>query len=165
MRGPRPKPTRLENLEGRPGHRPVNDAEPDVPLTAATTDAPPAELQDDPVALEQWRYLCPLLAQTRLITDADRNALIALCLTQSVYLEACQKQRPLIQQAPSGYPIKNPYVTIAQQSLVALDKLWSHFGLTPSARSRVRVSERVPPLRPDAEDFDEFDHDHRDRQH
>jgi len=140
MRGRKPKPTAQRQLEGNPGHRRLNAREPQPPAPdAATFDEPPPELAGQPLAAAEWRRLAPMLRQARQITEADRGALIALCLEWGRYIDATSKVQllGLVVKAPSGYPMTNPYLTIATRALAGCNKLWPELGLTPSSRSRV----------------------------
>lgn len=154
MRGRKPKPTAQRMLEGNPGKRAINAAEPDPPPLVAE-EVPPAELEGHVIALAEWTRLAPLLRACRQITEADRSALIALCLEWSRYIDATQKVRQLglVVKAPSGYPIQNPYLSIATKALAGCNKLWPELGLTPSSRSRVQVEGPGP----DGDVFSEFD--------
>jgi P27 family predicted phage terminase small subunit len=76
------------------------------------------------------------------VTDADRAALIALCLEWSRYLKATQEIRRLglvVKTPTNGYPIMNPYLPIATKALAGCNRLWPELGLTPSSRSRVQI--------------------------
>jgi P27 family predicted phage terminase small subunit len=139
MRGRKPKPTAKKRLEGFPGHHPRNDSEPVMP--PARLEAP-AELLDDPVALAEWNRLLPLLLRAQAVTDGDRASLVALCQQWSRYLDANSKVRAagMVVRSPSGYPMPNPYIGIANKALGNCVKLWVELGLTPSARSRVTTT-------------------------
>ena len=131
-------------MEGNPGHRALNDREPQPPAPDAAFDAPPHELAEHVTAAAEWRRLAPMLRQARQVTEADRGALIALCLEWGRYVDATKevKRLGLVVKAPSGYPMTNPYLSIATRALAACNKLWPELGLTPSSRSRVsRVGE------------------------
>lgn len=143
MRGRRPKPTAQRVLEGNPGHRPLNPEEPEFPPVDG--DITPIELLDDKAAIEEWARLSPLLTTARVMTEADRGALLALCQQWSRYLAASAKVKDagLVVKAPSGYPIPNPYLPIANRALSNCTKLWAELGLTPSSRSRVSVTAGV----------------------
>jgi P27 family predicted phage terminase small subunit len=155
MRGRKPKPTSRRRLEGNPGKRAINREEPEVPPAPAGFEAPPLELLGDPVAQAEWARLAPLLRRVGMITDADRGVLLALCQQWSRYLDANVKVAAagLVVKAPSGYPMPNPYIGIANKALVHCTRLWAELGLTPSARSRVT---KVP-MEPPADAFAEFD--------
>lgn len=138
MRGRKPKPTAQRRLEGNPGKRALPTDEVIPETSAAFTDLP-AELANDVRATAEWKRLAPMLLRVRLVTDADRGALIALCVEWSRYVEATSKIAALgmIVKAPSGYPMQNPYLPIATRALAGCTKLWTELGLTPSSRSRV----------------------------
>lgn len=153
MRGRKPKPTTLRRLEGNPGHRALNDDEPAPPPFIA---AVPDEIAAFPAAVLEWRRLAPMLQQAKQITEADRGALIALCMEWARYLDAMREvaRLGLVVKAPSGYPITNPYLPIATKALAACNKLWPELGLTPSSRSRVKIAD---PSAARLDDFAEFD--------
>jgi P27 family predicted phage terminase small subunit len=164
MRGPKPKPTARRRLDGNPGKRRLNDHEPEPPpLEAATLEAAPAsedeptppELADQAMAQAEWRRVVPMLRRCRQITEADRSALIALCLEWARYLEAMGEVRKLgmVVKAPSGYPITNPFLSIALKALGGCAKLWPELGLTPSSRSRIAINGPGP----GGDAFSEFD--------
>jgi P27 family predicted phage terminase small subunit len=156
MRGRKPKPTAARRLEGNPGKRPLNEAEPTPPpLGTDPAWLAPVELADHPGALAEWQRLAPMLAQCRQITEADRAALLALCLEWARYLVATQKVQSLglVVKSPSGYPMTNPYLSIASRALASCNKLWPELGLTPSSRSRVRTDGPGPA----GDAFSEFD--------
>jgi P27 family predicted phage terminase small subunit len=98
-----------------------------------------------------------MLRDCKQITDADRDSLIAVCLEWSRYLDATRRVRTsgMVVASPSGYPIQNPYISIAKGALAACCRLWAELGLTPSSRSRVRVEGSGPG--PEGDAFSEFD--------
>lgn len=154
MRGRKPKSTGARKLSGNAGKRPLNKAEPQPPAPDPDTfDTPPAELDGQTLAAAEWRRLAPMLRRIRQVTDADRSALVALCLEWGRYIEATQKtlQLGLVVKAPSGYPMTNPYISIATKALAGCARLWPELGLTPSSRSRVKTDQ---PAAVDA--FEEF---------
>jgi P27 family predicted phage terminase small subunit len=158
MRGRKPKPEAQRRLEGNPGHRRLPPADPLPAPEPQAFEAVPEELADDPRAAAEWRRVVPLLTKVRLVTDADRASLIAVCLEWSRYLEASRKvaQLGMVVKTPSGYPMPNPYLAIQTKALSGCTKLWPELGLTPS--SRTRVAPAAPGATPGARDaFSEFD--------
>ena len=139
MRGRKPKPTARKKLEGNPGKRALNKHEPKLPEPPAEFDAAPSELGNDPVSCGEWRRLAPLLRLSRTVTEADRGALLALCQQWSTYQQANGKVATagMVVKSPSGYPMPNPYISIANKALGICIKLWAELGMTPSSRSRV----------------------------
>jgi P27 family predicted phage terminase small subunit len=139
MKGRKPKPTLTRKLDGNPGKRPLNDREPVPP---AGVPECPDHLDDE--ARAEWFRTAGVLHEMGLLTKADRAALAAYCTVYSrwVHAEAQVKKFGSIVKSPEkGFPMKSPYLTIADQALEAMRKLMVEFGLTPSSRSRIRVPE------------------------
>jgi P27 family predicted phage terminase small subunit len=155
MKGRKPKPTNQRRLDGNPGHRPLNVSEPSTAALDDTFDTPPPELADAPHAQTEWRRLAPLLRKARHVSATDRTALIAVCLEWAEYLSAMEmvRVRGRVVLTPAGYPMTNPYRTIATKALAACNKLWPELGLTPSSRSRITTTGVASPDDP----FAEFD--------
>ncbi len=156
MRGRKPKPTARKLLDGNPGKRALNANEPQQPPAGASFDVPPPELADQQLATAEWLRLAPLLRRARQVTEADRSALVAVCLEWARYILATREiaKHGLIVKAPSGYPMQNPYLPIATKALAGCNKLWPELGLTPSSRSRVSAEGPGP----GGDEFSEFDH-------
>jgi P27 family predicted phage terminase small subunit len=152
----KPKPTALRKLQGNPSKRPFNPDEPQLPAATEAFDEVPPAIADDPVAKSEWQRLAPILRQARIVTDADRNALLGACQQWSVYQHALT-QSPAdrrVLRSKNDHPIPNPYLQIAHKALTHCERLWEALGLTPSARSRV-VSARASGG--DGDPFAEFD--------
>lgn len=153
MRGRKPLPTARRELTGNAGRRPLNTQEPQPPAPDTSFDDPPAMVQESLHAADEWRRLAPMLRTTRQITEADRSALVALCLEWGRYLDALGRvKNNVVVTTASGYPMPNPFLSVAQKALSACLKLWPELGLTPSSRSRVAV-----PDGPNSDPFAEFD--------
>ena len=141
MRGFPPAPTVLKVLRGNPGKRALPKDEPQMP-SVESLDVTPEELLDCPDAAKEWARLAPMLRESRVVTDADRGSLIALCQQWSRYLDANKaiKTAGMVVKSPSGYPMPNPYISISNKALHNCVKLWAELGLTPSSRSRVSTT-------------------------
>ena len=137
MRGRKPKPTLLKTLEGNPGKRPLNDREP----------VPPDGIPDCPdfltnEARAEWFRTAKVLKEMQLLTLADRAALAAYCTAYGRWVEAekqVQKYGTIVKSPKQGFPMKSPYLTVADQSMEMMRKFLVEFGLTPSSRSRIKV--------------------------
>jgi len=137
MRGRKPKPTLLKVLDGNPGKRTLNDREPVAPEGMPD---PPAWLDDE--ARAEWDRVTVDLAGMGLLSPADRPALTAYCTAWSRWVEAeamVKKFGSIVKSPEKGFPMKSPYLSIADQALETMRKLMVEFGLTPSSRSRIRV--------------------------
>jgi P27 family predicted phage terminase small subunit len=155
MRGRKPLPTARKRLEGNPGKRRLNEAEPETPRVDTSFDTPPTELAGFAGACVEWVRVAPMLRAARVVTEADRAALIALCLEWDRYLSAMRQveRAGMVVKSPSGYPMTNPYLAIANRALASCGKLWPELGLTPSSRSRLKVEGPGP----EGDAFSEFD--------
>jgi len=137
--GRRPQPTRLKVLRGNPSKTRLNPREPQPPPASEAFESPPPELLTDGVATAEWQRVAPMLRACGLVSEAERSALTALCQQWSRYLEAQGKVQSLgmIVKKPSGVPVVNPYLAVADKALALCLKLWVELGLTPSGRSRM----------------------------
>ena len=154
MRGRKPKPTAQKQLEGNPGGRPLNKAEPKLPAEQAADV--PTEIADNPVALAEWNRLAPMLTLAGVLTEADRGTLLSACQQWALYLEARSKITNLVVTTKSGHPMPNPYLSVANKALAHCIKLWAELGMTPSSRSRVTAVKQIGAGDP----FAEFDLPH-----
>ncbi len=150
MRGRKPKPTVLKIREGNPGKRSLNKAEPNAP-----SDVPSCPEFLDEVAREEWDRISGILTEMGLLSTADRAALAAYCTVYSRWVHAeeqVKKFGTIVKSPEKGFPMKSPYLTVADQAMESMRKFLVEFGLTPSSRSRIRVETKKS-----AEDeFDEF---------
>lgn len=156
IRGPKPYSTVKTKLSGNAAHKRINTREPTPPpIAPSTLDTPPLEIANNAAARREWIRLAPMLRVARQITEADRAALLALCIEWSRYLEATRRAHPRILIASkSKYKMPNPWLSIQKSALAACLKLWPELGLTPSARSRVV---QVPDAPPGGDNFSTFD--------
>lgn len=134
--GQPPKPTKLRRLQGNPGKRPLPENEP-TPEPLAATPRPPNKIA--PPARRIWRVLAPELTRLGLLTALDLNTFAGYCALVARWLEAEKEIRKLglVVKSPSGYPIQNPYLSIANRALKQSNEIGAHLGLSPAARSRI----------------------------
>jgi P27 family predicted phage terminase small subunit len=136
--GRKPQPTALRILRGNPGKRPLNRAEPAPPAVTAEFDTPPLELEGDPLAQTEWRRLAPILRGCKLVTEAERTALVALCQVWSHMLtaQAAIRKVGMLLSTDSG-PKANPAIAVYNAALSQIRPLWEQLGLTPAGRARI----------------------------
>jgi P27 family predicted phage terminase small subunit len=148
MKGRRPLPTALKELAGNPGKRALNKSEPKPPAAAP---ACPAHL--DAEAKKEWRRILKELAPLGMISKLDRAALAAYCQAWGRWVQAeeqLRKHGPVV-KSPSGFPMQNPYLSIANAAMEQMRKYMVEFGLTPSSRSRIETTPQAP-----ADELQEF---------
>lgn len=143
-RGRKPTPTATKILNGNVGHRPINDAE-----AKPSTDKPSCPAHLDKVARTEWRRISALLHTAGLLTSIDRTALAGYCVAYSRWIDAEKQiqEKGTIVKSPSGYPMQNPYLTVANKAMGEVRKWLVEFGMTPSSRTRIKVE---PPDQADA---------------
>lgn len=130
--GRRRTPTAILKLRGSRHANDRDDAQP----PEGVPDYP--EYLDD-VAREEWRRLVPILSYMNVLTPAERNVLALVCQTWSRMVAAEQKVRETggeIVKSPNGYPLMNPWRSIANKCQDQLARILPELGLTPSSRSR-----------------------------
>src|SRR3954452_3736828 len=132
--GRRPTPNRLKVLEGNPGRRPLNHAEPKPRIALPSC---PAELGD--AAKQEWRRVGKDLQRLGLLSNIDPAGLATYCEAWGQWLEAIAAVQlsGAVVKAPSGYPILNPHLAVANQAYQRMKAMLVEFGMTPAARSRI----------------------------
>lgn len=163
MRGRKPKPTHLKLVAGNPGRRPLNDQE---PTPARTRPSAPAHVSDK--ARETWGYVTAILDRMGILTEADAIGVEMLCeayadklaARAALALPVVVKRKDKESGADVEYTIAEggartylgfgkDGVMIRQRPEVAMiadaDRRirgWlAEFGMTASARTRVKASE------------------------
>jgi P27 family predicted phage terminase small subunit len=143
------KPTSLKILEGNPGQRKLNKAE---PKPRAVMPDPPAHLC--PVGVKAWHRVSDGLHYMGVLGDVDRDALAAYCTSYALWKKAWDAineatnedlSSGLIIKTTNGNVIQNPLVGIANKAAADMVKYASEFGMTPSARARLSVGPKDKP--------------------
>lgn len=149
MRGRKPIPNSLKELAGNPGKRPLDDS----PNPTASIPRCPAVFRGE--AKREWKRIARALFDLGLLADIDHAALEAYCTEYDRWCEAEGKVRELgLMCLPPEKPnaetlfgktkphvsqlVWNPYLAIASKSMERMMKLLAEFGMTPSARARLR---------------------------
>ena len=136
MASPRPKPTQLKKLAGNPGKRPLNRREPKPP-----SYAPKCPVHLNAEARSEWGRLVSELRELRLLGSTDRAAMAAYCTAWSRWVEAEGRlaKGGKTTLTPSGYEVMSPWLGIANRAMKQMKDFLIEFGLTPSARTRLKV--------------------------
>lgn len=137
-RGPPPKPTKLKKLEGT--YRKDRDIGGELAPPPGTPTIPKWL---DEEAKAEWARIVPQLVELGVLTGLDGGALERYCVAHSNWVRAqldVQKKGAVL-KTPFG-PQKNPNVKIALEERAAARQLAGELGLSPSARSRVKVPEK-----------------------
>ena len=146
--GRKPRPTALKILRGERADR-INHQEPAPP---AGPVPPPEWLQGD--GLVVWSQIAPQLLATGVLTVIDADALARYCslvVQWRKHLGIVERGGDvLIMRDETGkvrYTQVAPSATLVNKYGAALLRLESEFGMTPAARSAIRVGQQ-----PDASD-------------
>ena len=134
-----PKPTVLKELEGNPGKRPLNKQEPKPKKQAPRC---PSWLMPD--AKKEWKRLSQELEAMGLLTQIDMAAFAGYCQAYARWKEAEEfiSKHGSILKTSSGSIQQIPQVSIAPQNLKQMRNFCSELGLSPSARSRLSITNR-----------------------
>lgn len=138
-RGPKPKPTRMRVLEGNPSKRPLPQNEP-MPDKPERTPSVPSWLPENAKAI--WKQYARQLWELGLLTGIDVEAYATLCETTALYrtaVDMIQEQGAVWVNEETGYSQQTAWVSIRNNALKQAQSLWSEFGMTPAARTRVEV--------------------------
>lgn len=148
-RGPKPIPSHLKMVKGTAQKCRTNKAE---PKPATDNIQPPEYLSGS--ARKQWRVVSKQLAEAGVLTNMDVDALALYCEAFARYREAVTEIDDFgpITRTPSGFPVQSPWLQIANKAFEQMTKLLAEFGMTPSARSRVRSTKKPD----DGDEWDEF---------
>ena len=149
LRGPIPKPRMLRILQGKPGHRRLNPAEP-MP-EAIAPPPPPPDLPE--AARKLWVELAEQLCRAHMLSKLDLTLLQLFCETYGRY----QQTSKFIQENGEMFTVtnakgqvqivrENPAVGIRRSCIAQMNRLGAELGLSPAARSRF-VIPGVPPSR------------------
>ena len=109
-------------------------------------EIPKAPRDLDKRARTAWRYYAPLLTQMRTISLADREALACYCVAVSRRQQAEEgiAKSGLLVKSPNGYPMQTPWLAIANKSMEQMLKWGQELGLSPVARSRIKIAAKAP---------------------
>lgn len=132
--GRKPQPTAIRRLNGNPGKRCYNGAEPVPPKDMPSC---PPHLSD--AAYDEWQRIVAVLHGMGVVTTVDRSALAAYCQCYGRWVEAEQKlkETPTLFKTPSGYIQQSPWLGIANRQLELMGRYMAELGITPASRSRV----------------------------
>jgi len=132
-------PTNIKKLKGtdQPWRRNNEEPMPDNQKVEK-----PADLSDG--ASKIWDQIHDDLYGIGLLTNIDVNSLVMYCEAYAQWKEAHSqviKNGPIYKDK-KGVVKANPYIRIAQNSFDQVKSLMTQFGMTPSARSGIRVGDK-----------------------
>jgi P27 family predicted phage terminase small subunit len=141
MRGRRPKPTALKELEGNPGKRPLSRRE---PKPKGDLYAAPEWMTDS--QREGWAAYAITHAPYGLLKQLDRSVLAIWVVAEDLHREAAEKiaQYGLLTKSPNaGLPLQSPYLAILNKQAQIMLKAGAELGFSPASRTRVQVVREI----------------------
>ena len=153
MRGRKPKPTWLKVIADNPGHREINE---DEPQPTGDLAAPPDWFNEEQV--ETWNKAIAR-APLGLLRELDESVLAVWVVAACLHRDAAKrvaKAGSIVKSKSSGYPMQNPYLAIINKQASIMLKASAEMGFTPSARSRVRVEKPKAGKRNAFDGFDDL---------
>lgn len=151
-RGPSQTPTRVLQLRGT--FRKDRHGDPETePKFELLTEMPPPPVVLDGIGRFEWNRVGPELIAKQLLADVDLAAFTLYCLNVSrvIAAERIIMQEGLTTWSQSGAKA-HPAVLIARQAGAEVRKFAQEFGMTPSARTRVKAVEGSGDEKPAAAD-------------
>ena len=147
-RGRKKTPVRLRMLRGNPGKRPPGDLSAELPGHYPSC---PRELKGH--ARREWKRLHRVLGKLRLITPADRSALMGYCLAFGRMVDAEKEvaERGMIVTTKAGNIIQNPYLSVANKAMEQMRRFIADLGLSPTSRAGLKIT--APPRQDPLEAF------------
>ncbi len=118
--------------------------QPRAPKLPPLRAVPPAPEELGDVGREYWERVAGQLVEHGILTALHLDSLRVLCETYEEYRTLADELRdnPSARTftTESGYEGESPKVRMRDRALAAIQKLWSKFGLTPSALSSLTKS-------------------------
>ena len=122
---------------------------------ALTVAAPycPEPVTENVDAKAAWDRLVPELIKAGLVTPIFEGMLAAYCTVFARWVEAERELRNTAKlvKAPSGYPIQNPWLPIANRAIEQMRALGSDLGLSAAALTRISRSTQLDLFEQDGE--------------
>lgn len=135
-----PKPLSIEDkeLRGNPGKRNLHkDTQPKLTVLF---ELPPAPDYFGHYAKKEYERTGPLLVAAKMLTESDLPAFQAYCMNIELMINAQLdiKENGMTIIGHRGR-VRNPAIAAFGQASTAIRGFVSEFGLSPSARSRIRI--------------------------
>lgn len=136
-----PKPLAIEDkeLRGNPGQRKLPSKEERVQQNILTEMPPPPDYLGD-YGTKEWLRTGPNLVRMKMLGESDLPAFAAYCMNIELMINAQLdiKENGMQVMGHRGW-VRNPAIAAFGQASTAIRGFVSEFGLSPSARSRIRI--------------------------
>jgi P27 family predicted phage terminase small subunit len=137
LRGPPPTPTAVRQLQGNPGRRPLNAAEPSTPPLSVN---PPEWMDDDADLKEFYFAVGNIVRAMNVAQESDGPALemLSMCLAQARDAYRVVQRNGSTQFGQGGEQVSAHFKVMTQMIRQAM-AIMKEFGMTPASRSRVKA--------------------------
>ena len=137
------KPAYLKVVESKEGFEPHRD----IKVSELATFDPPDLVNQDAVALAEWRRIVPLLQNMQYLKELDIWSLAQYCLAVSEYDEVTRDMLEhgytYVSVGRNGEQFKNrPEVARRNDLIRTIRAAASDFGLSPAARLRLAAGDQ-----------------------
>ena len=102
-------------------------------------------------ARREWDRITPILLKMRCISEADMAMIAAYCLEWGRYVALAKKVsrvEDMVCVTANGNEILSPFYIAQIAALKNFQKLASEFGLSPSARTRIKTEPKPDEVNP-----------------
>jgi P27 family predicted phage terminase small subunit len=139
MKGRKPLPSKVIDIKGARGyHRTKTDVE--------TEPSPPSSIPECPEHLSpeakiEWCRMAVNMEPLGILTNLDKAIFAMYCEAYANWAMATIRVQTegMVSITDKGYPIQNPYFSIANKAKEQMLKAMVEMGMTPSSRSRIKV--------------------------
>ena len=139
MKGRKPLPSKIIDIKGAKGyHRKAADKESEPKPPSSIPDCPE---HLSPEAQIEWVRMAANMEPLGILTNLDKAIFAMYCEAYANWAIATKitQVEGMITITKDGYPIQNPYFSIANKAKEQMLKALVEMGMTPSSRSRIKV--------------------------
>ena len=136
--GRKPVPTALKLIKGTAQPCRTNNSE---PKPKADNIKMPAGMSV--MAKKHWSKVCSQLKDAGIITNLDVTALMIYCESYAQWRDATDKinTHGSVVKGSQDFPVRSPYLYVAQKAFDQMKSMLTEFGMTPSSRTKVNTTE------------------------
>lgn len=145
MRGRKPLPKEIKELQGTLEKSRTNFDSPSSGKIESVTRAPSFLSRDEK---KMYKDICSDLIKSNVLENPDLDVVLKLVLENSAYytnMKIC-RDNGYVEVNAKGNRIKRIEYTVAKDALVNVIKLSSELGLTPAARTRLKIGTIDKPI-------------------
>lgn len=136
--GRKPVPSALKLVKGTDQPCRMNKNE---PKPKADNIKMPVGMSDS--AKKHWGQVVKQLKEAGIMTNLDVTALMIYCETYAQWRDATDKinKHGSVVKGERGFPVRSPYLMVAQKAFDQMKQMLTEFGMTPSSRTKVNTTD------------------------